>query len=108
MERFISGYLDKVVTDCQKPYNPLFAISHYKQYGFDCEKHQDLEAFVSFLETVPKMEGHFAPQTPLCNVEVYPYTDIIFADENMNLRLKALSTKLGVEHPLEDRGTSSH
>merc|ERR1712226_910881 len=64
--------------------------------------------FISFMETVPKMEGHFAPQSPLCNAKKYPYTDIIVADETLSTRLKTLSAKLGVEHPMENSGTSTH
>jgi len=108
VERFVSGYLDKVVGDCAKTYSPTFAISHYHQYGFSCDKHQDLEAFVSFMETISNMEGHFSPQTPLCNVQKFPYTDIIYADETMSVRLRDLSSKLGVKHPTEDEVTSKH
>ncbi len=110
LERFVSGYLDKVVTDCKKDPTdkPHLAIYHYIQYGFTCEEHEDLEAFVNFMETVPKVEGHFAPQTPLCNLDRFPYTDIIQADEHLSTRLKNISSKLGVEHPEEKKKTSKH
>jgi len=108
VERFISGYLDKVVADCARPYHPSHAINFYHQYGFSCEKHQDLEEFVSFMETVPKKEAHFSLQTPLCNVQKFPYTDIIYADKTMSARLEDLSSKLGVKHPIEDKATSKH
>jgi hypothetical protein len=108
LERFISGYLDKVVHDCAETYDPSFAINHYHQYGFSCEKHKDLEAFVSFMETVPKMEGHFDSQTFCCNPQKIPYTDIIYADNTMSAHLEQLSKKLGVEHPHENNRTSNH
>jgi len=110
LERFVSGYLDKVVTDCKKDPTdkPHLAIHHYIQYGFTCEEHEDLEAFVNFMETVPKVEGHFAPQTPLCNLKRFPYTDMVRADEHLNTRLKNISSKLGVEHPEENKKTSKH
>jgi len=110
LERFISGYLDKVVKDCTKDpeAKPHLAIHHYIQYGFSCKEHEDLEKFVTFMETVPKVEGHFAPQTPLCNVERFPYTDIIQADENLSEKLKVISTKLGVPHPDENKKTTKH
>jgi len=110
LERFVSGYLDKVVYDCKKDPTdkPHLAIHHYLQYGFSCEEHEDLEAFVTFMETVPKFEGHFAPQTPLCNVDRFPYTDIVRVDENLSERLKNISFKLGVEHPEENIKTTKH
>ena len=90
--------------------NSFLAIKHYEQYGFSCEKHQDLESFVSFMErvTTPRMEGHFAPQTTLCEVGKFPYTDFIVANETLSANLKVLSKKLGVKHPKESERTSSH
>ena len=35
----------------------------------------DVEAFLSLLETVPQMEGHFGPPAPICLVGRFPYTD---------------------------------
>ncbi len=110
LERFVSGYLDKVVHDCkvQDYIKPHLAIHHYVQYGFSCEEHTDLEAFISFMETVPSFEGHFHAQAPLCSLGKYPFTDMISADETLSDSLKALSEKLGVEHPMEDKSTSTH
>ena len=113
LDRFVSGYLDKVVNDCKKSNfmsDSNLAIKYYNQYGFSCEKHQDLESFVSFMEgvTAPRMEGHFAPQATLCGVEKFPYTDIIVANESLNANLKVLSKKLGVEHPEKSQHTTSH
>ncbi len=110
LERFVSGYLDKVVNICSKhdTIEPHMVLHHYQPYGFSCEKHTDLEAFVSFMETVPTKEGHFASQTPLCNLEKFPYTDIIRVDENLSSKLHELSQKLGVEHPAKNEKTSSH
>ncbi len=110
LERFVSGYLDKVVHDCEnyESIEPHLAISHYIQYGFSCKKHKDLRKFVGFMETVPQFEGHFHPQTPLCNVGKYPFTDIIRVDENLNSKLEALSSKLGVKHPAMQEKTSRH
>lgn len=113
VERFISGYLDKVVNDCRTfdlstNYPTLGPLNHYTQYGFSCDKHSDLEAFVAFMESVPHMEGHFAPQTPLCNFKKFPYTDIVFVDDDLSIKLQRLSVKLGVKHPLDDPKTSSH
>jgi hypothetical protein len=113
LERFISGYLDKVVHDCEihdldTDYPPEGPLMHYRQFGFSCEEHTDLEAFVTFMESVPSMEGHFAPQTPLCNVKKYPYTDIIRVDDRLSNNLADLSIKLGVQHPKEKGETRSH
>mmetsp|Transcript_20249 Transcript_20249/g.25580 ORF Transcript_20249/g.25580 Transcript_20249/m.25580 type:complete len:407 (+) Transcript_20249:85-1305(+) len=110
LERFVSGYLDKVVNDCKSndSIGPHLAIYHYVQYGFSCEDHVDLEAFIAFMETVPSFEGHFAPQAPLCSLGKYPVTDMISADETLSDRLKVLSAKLGVEHPGEDFKSKTH
>ncbi len=110
LERFVSGYLDKVVHDCEanESIEPHLAIHHYLQYGFSCEEHKDLEAFVSFMENVPSFEGHFHAQAPLCSLGKFPFTDMISADETLSDSLKALSEKLGVEHPLEDKRSSNH
>ena len=61
VERFISGFLDKVIHDCKVGLTKNVAISHYVQFGFSCEKHTKLEPFISFMEDlgVGKMEGHF-------------------------------------------------
>ena len=111
MERFVSGYLDKVVHDCEAhdsimPEN--LAIQYYAQYGFSCKEHKDLEAFISFMETVPTFEGHFHAQSPLCSLGKYPVTDSIKVDETLSDSLKALSEKLGVKHPMEDNKTFKH
>ena len=110
MERFVSGYLDKVVHDCEsnESIRPDLAINFYVQFGFSCEKHTDLGEFVSFMETVPKMEGHFHSQTTLCSLGIYPYTDIIRVDENLTSNLEALSSKLGVKSPEMKKITSRH
>ncbi len=113
LERFVSGYLDKVVRDCENnngSIKPDLAISYYIQFGFSCEKHKDLEAFISFMETVPKdkHEGHFHAQTSLCSIDKYPFTDIIRVDDNLNSKLKFLSSKLGVRHPEAHRKTARH
>jgi hypothetical protein len=112
LSRFISGYLDKVVNDCKlhKPLKPHLAIHHYVQFGFSCEKHKELESFVAFLENIPSdgWEGHFTAQAPLCNVNKFPFTDMINADETLSNSLVMLSEKLGVEHPREEGKTSSH
>ena len=113
VERFISGYLDKVVNDCRRFNDTQIANSHlatsfYYQYGFSCEKHRNLESFLSFMETVPRMEGHFSPQSPLCNIQKFPHTDIIMADENLDTNLQHLSKRLNVYHPQADNKTSSH
>jgi len=111
LERFVSGYLDKIKNDCTKPHrDTLPVLAHYREFGFSCEKHQDFEAFVSFMENMPvtKIEGHFSPQTPICNVKNFPFTDIIAADEHLSKNLEILSEKLGVSHPLEKKVTSSH
>ena len=110
LERFVSGYLDKVVHDCEnnKSIKPHLAISYYIQFGFSCEEHKDLESFVNFMETVPKFEGHFHAQTPLCSLERYPYTDFIQVDEKLNVKLEALSSKLGVEHPELQKKSRRH
>jgi hypothetical protein len=105
VERFISGFLDKVIIECNKPkWDESYVYNWYinKGYGFSCEKHQDLEAFISFMETVPRMEGHFHAQAPLCMLKTYPYTDIIFVDDYFNENLRALSKRLGVSHPTGD------
>ena len=113
VERFISGYLDKVVNDCEiydldTDYPSVGPLVHYRQYGFSCQQHSGLEAFVAFLESVPSLEGHFAPQTPLCNLQKYPYTDIIHVDDKLSTKLETLSIKLGVQHPTEKNETRSH
>ncbi len=111
LERFISGYLDKVVKECKK-FNTTnakrLAIGHYVQYGFSCEKHNDLEEFVSFMETVPQFEGHFHSQTPLCGVGRYPFTHIIQVNDTLTNSLEDLSVELGVEHPVEDKRSRGH
>lgn len=127
LERFVSGYLDKVVHDCGRKHQEdprNLAIGYYYQYGFSCENHTDLEAFVSFMETVPSMESHFRSQTNHCwpnninhhsggagssNTIQSPYTDIILVNETLSTRLEELSVELGVQHPSEERDkTSSH
>mmetsp|Transcript_19581 Transcript_19581/g.24697 ORF Transcript_19581/g.24697 Transcript_19581/m.24697 type:complete len:478 (+) Transcript_19581:102-1535(+) len=111
VSRFVSGFLDKVVHDCKNHENVVkrsLAIHHYVQYGFSCEKHNDLEAFISFMETVPSHEGHFHAQSSLCSIGKYPFTDFIQVDKNLSENLKLLSTKLGVKHPSEDERSSSH
>eukprot|EP00551_Chaetoceros_affinis_P016177 CAMPEP_0203688042 /NCGR_PEP_ID=MMETSP0091-20130426/894_1 /ASSEMBLY_ACC=CAM_ASM_001089 /TAXON_ID=426623 /ORGANISM="Chaetoceros affinis, Strain CCMP159" /LENGTH=317 /DNA_ID=CAMNT_0050557493 /DNA_START=135 /DNA_END=1088 /DNA_ORIENTATION=- len=110
VERFVSGYLDKVVKVCEKKkeIESHMVLHYYVQYGFSCEKHSDIDGFVSFIETVPKIEGHFAPQTPLCSVQKFPFTDIIRVDENFSSNLKKLSAKLRVKHPTEKESTSTH
>ena len=82
VERFVSGYIEKVVDDCKRKGKEPFAIDFYKQYGFSCDKHQNFEAFLSFMETVPQMESTFHAQASLCNLKTYPYTDIIYADNH--------------------------
>ena len=110
LERFISGYLDKVVHDCETHtrIGPHLAIHHYIQYGFSCEQHTDLEAFVSFMETVPSFEGHFHAQASLCSLGRYPVSEMVCADETLSDSLKGLSASLGVEHPLEEKKSSTH
>ncbi len=110
LDRFISGYLDKVVHDCENndTIKPHLAIHHYVQYGFSCEEHKDLGAFISFMETVPSFEGHFHAQTPLCSLGKYPVTDVIAADETLSDSLRGLSETLGIKHPMEDKKSSSH
>mmetsp|Transcript_40458 Transcript_40458/g.60679 ORF Transcript_40458/g.60679 Transcript_40458/m.60679 type:complete len:312 (-) Transcript_40458:261-1196(-) len=110
IDRFISGYLDKIKMGCAKPKRDQRVIDHYRPLGFSCEKHSNLEAFVTFLEGTPlrEWEGHFAPQVPLCNPNQFPYTDVIIADEHLNEKLEELSAKMGVEHPKGDKKTTSH
>lgn len=110
LERFVSGFLDKVVRECkQDPTDkPYLAIYHYIQYGFSCEKHTDIEEFVNFIEKVVDLEDHFAPQTPLCDFPKFPYTDVIPTDKTLSKQLKSMSAKLGVEHPAEKKTTSTH
>jgi hypothetical protein len=66
VERFISGFLDKIINECNEPvWDETYTYKFYiKQgYGFSSEKHQDLKAFISFMETTtPKMEKHFDAQ----------------------------------------------
>lgn len=107
----MSGYLDKVIRECESNdgvIKPHLAIHHYEKYGFTCAKHSGFESFITFMETVPKHEGHFAAQTPLCSVDKYPYTDFIEADEHLGLKLEMLSAKLSVRHPKENASTSTH
>ena len=111
MERFVSGYLDKIEGGCKKTNrDTLPVLAYYREFGFSCEKHTDFEAFVSFMENMQagKMEGHFGPQTPLCNVKNFPFTDIIAVDEDLNKNLEILSEKLGVSHPPAKESTSKH
>jgi hypothetical protein len=103
VERFISGYLDKIIKECNEPvYDKTYVYNLYIKYGFSCEKHQDLEAFISFMETVPKMESHFNSQTSLCMLRTYHYTDIIYMDDNFDESLRDLSKRLGIDHPDAD------
>ena len=53
-------------------------------------------------------EGHFAPQVPLRNPQKFPFTDVIIADEHLSDKLRELSAKMGVQHPKEDKQTTSH
>ena len=113
VERFLSGFLDKVVHDCKAMNDTQLAasrlaISHYYKYGFSCNKHGNFESFLSFMETVPAMEGHFSPQTPLCGFLKFPHTDVIIADKNLDTHLRSLSQRLKVSHPPEDERTTSH
>ena len=71
VERFVSGYLDKVVHECNNmdklratepiAHQPYAAMYHYKKFGFSCDVHQDFETFVDFMEGLEEqnMEGHF-------------------------------------------------
>jgi len=108
VERFVSGFLDKVVFDCKNGIQPYYAIHYYIQYGFSCDEHQDLEAFVSLMEKVPKMEGHFHAQASLCNLRTFPYTDIIYVDDRFDGKLRRLSERIGVIHPTEEGKTRNH
>jgi len=108
VERFVSGFLDKVVFDCKNGIQPYYAIHYYIQYGFSCDEHQDLEAFVSLMEKVPKMDGHFHAQASLCNLRTFPYTDIIYVDDHFDEKLRRLSEKIGVVHPAEEAKTRKH
>ena len=114
LERFVSGYLDKIVGDCKKAkrHHPDLVHSFYIQYGFHCDKHADLKSFVYFMENVPRVEGHFSPQTSLCGFSGddrnYPVTDILHADDTLSDSLRNLSKKLQIDHPFEDKKTSSH
>jgi hypothetical protein len=104
VERFVSGFLDKVIKDCEKGENIHHAVNYYNQYGFSCDKHQDAEAFISLLESVPRMEGHFGPQASICLIGKFPYTDVIYADENLDENLSRLSERLGIDHPHVEKG----
>jgi hypothetical protein len=108
VQRFVSGFLDKVVSDCSKPYDPSYAIYFYEQFGFSCEKHQNFEEFITFMESVPKMETHFAPQSFLCQYGQYPFTHLIFVDQKLNQKLANLSGHLGVNYHSPDHNTASH
>ena len=110
LERFISGYLDKIQNGRCLEEPKTIVLAHYVELGFSCENKGKLGSFLSFLESLPtkEWESHFAPQTPMCNAKEYPYTDIIMADEHLNDKLKELSDKLGVPHPAENPKTSSH
>lgn len=104
VERFVSGYLTKVVRDCKNNKNTIKAhltMSHYSKFGFSCEKHTELEAFIDFMEQVKEknFEAYFKPQTKLCGIGKFPFTDIFRVDQNLTSNLEALSSKLGVTHP---------
>ena len=108
LERFVSGYLDKVVTECDYEGKKPLTIDFYKPFGFSCQKHRDLEDFISFMETVPTVEGHFHAQTPLCSIGTYPFTDMVKVDSTLSDYFKSLSKKYGVEHPLEEWKATRH
>jgi len=99
VRRFVSGYLDKVLRECSLPESDDYVFHAYEEFGFSCEKYSNnFEEFITFMESVPKMEGHFAPQTFVCEYEKYPYTHLIYADDEMNNRLGDLSHLLNVTY----------
>jgi len=107
VERFVSGYLDKVVADCNKKFNPLHAIHFYDEFGFSCEKHQDFEEFITFMENVNKMEGHFEKQTVVCETSRYPWTKFVWI-EDLDDFLPKLSEVLGKEYKPPSKRSKSH
>ena len=126
VDRFVSGYLDKVVKECNKmdkkrknqprAHQPYAAMYHYKKFGFSCDTHQDFETFVNFMVDLEEenMEGHFFSQTVLCDVRRFPYTDIIFVDQDFSSRLETLAMKEGwvdlykPNHRTKTHSTRSH
>ncbi|KAL3908649.1 MAG: hypothetical protein SGILL_008405 [Bacillariaceae sp.] len=108
IDRFVSGYLDKVVHDCKTPDREGLAIHYYDQYGFSCNNHTHFESFVGFMETVPHMETHFGPQTTFCEFGRYPYTHLIFADEGLTGKLRNLSFAIGANFTPPSKKTANH
>lgn len=100
VERFVSGYLDKIVNDCsRKVDDSVLYRSRFVPLGFSCEKHTDLEEFIHFMQQNLYVDGHFAPQTFCCVPQHHPYSDVIVVDEDLNKKLEELSTKiLGIGH----------
>lgn len=83
--------------------------THYVPLGFSCERHTDLEEFINFIQYHLEVDGHFAPQTLCCRPQLHPYTDVIVVDEDLNWKLKQLSTKLGIHHHIEpSNNTRAH
>jgi hypothetical protein len=100
VERFVSGYLDKIVNDCSKKVDDsVLYRSRFVPLGFSCEKHTDLEEFIHFMQQNLYVDGHFAPQTFCCEPQHHPYSDVIVVDEDLNKKLEELSAKiLGIGH----------
>jgi len=95
VQRFVSGYTDKVLNDCQWSRSAGFTYHFYDKYGFDCLKHGDFEEFITFMETVPTMEGHFEQQSKICEIGRYPWTEVVQVDDDLNGFLVNLSKELG-------------
>lgn len=99
VERFLSGYLDKIVNDCSRIVGESVMYHKLEPHGFSCEKHTDLEAFIYFLEkNIHHVDGHFKPQTFFCEPHNHTYTDVIVVNEELNQKLKGLSAKLGIHY----------
>lgn len=108
VQRFVSGYLDKVVMECKLPHNKAHVHHYYEPFGFSCVRHKNFEEFIAFMESVPQMEGHFAPQTFVCQYQKYPFTHLIYVDQDLNNHLRNLSKHLGVTFKPPPQHAASH
>lgn len=110
VERFVSGYLDKIVHDCKTDFwgqdRSLVKSYYEQQHNFSCANHKSFPQFVTFMEQVGErnFEGHFAAQTRVCDLR-YPFTDIVLVDSQLDLTLKELGERLGVKPYLPSGGT---
>uniref|UniRef100_A0A7S2CNW2 Uncharacterized protein n=1 Tax=Octactis speculum TaxID=3111310 RepID=A0A7S2CNW2_9STRA len=103
LDRFVSGYLDKIRHACEKDFDGndiMLAKSYYYRYGFSCAEHgASFDDFLSFMERIGEdnFEGHFASQSRVCDSR-YPFTNMVLVDDMLDSRLAKIGVQLDVKY----------